>query len=364
MDDFVDTVVIGAGVVGLAVARAAALAGHEVTILEAAESFGTGTSSRNSEVIHAGLYYTPGSLKATACVRGKALLYEYCQRRGVGHRRCGKLVVATSETEASELANIKSNAEANGVHDLELLDAAEARRRSPAVRCVAALWSPSSGIIDSHGLMAALLADATNAGATLVTHTRATGGDVRGQRPVVEADGVRLHCRRLINAAGLGAQAVAGGLRGLDPGTIPTRYLCKGTYFTVRPAPKFDCLVYPVPSTASLGIHVTIDLAGQLRLGPDQEWVDGIDYRVHPDRAEACAKDVARYLDLAPDAEWDATYAGIRPKVQAPGAPGRDFVLHGPETHGVAGLVNLYGMESPALTACLALGETILGRVA
>lgn len=360
MDDFVDNVVIGAGVVGIAVARAAALRGESVLVLEAATRFGTETSSRNSEVIHAGIYYRPGSLKARLCVEGKARLYRYAARRGVPHRNCGKLIVATTLEEAERLGSIRANAADNGVADLEWLDPDQVRRRCPPVRCAGALWSPSTGIVDSHGLMAAMLADATNAGATFVYETRASGGDVTGPHPVVEADGVRVGCRRLVNAAGLYAQEFARGLSGLDPSSIPARHLAKGTYFTVSPAPRFDTLVYPVPNTASLGIHVTIDMAGQLRLGPDQEWVDRVDYAVEQGRAAACEADVRRYLDLPVDARWHATYAGIRPKVQAPGTPNRDFAFSGPTEHGVPGLMNLFGMESPGLTACLAIADAVL----
>lgn len=364
MDDFVDSVVIGAGVVGLAIARALALRGREVLVLEAASSFGTETSSRNSEVIHAGIYYTPGSLKARLCVAGKRRLYAYCELRGIGHRNCGKLIVATTEAEAATLTGIRQNAARNGVDDLAWLDGAQVRQKSPPVRATAALWSPSTGIVDSHGLMSALLADASNAGATVVYGARATGGEVGGPHPIVEAEGVRLGYRQLINAAGLGAQEFARGLRGLPASTIPRRYLAKGTYFTVSPTPRFDCLVYPVPATASLGIHVTLDLAGQLRLGPDQQWVEAVDYRVDPARAPACEADVRRYLDLPTDARFEPSYAGIRPKVQAPGEPSADFVLSDAREHGVPGLLNLYGMESPGLTACLSIADEALRRLA
>lgn len=364
MDGFVDTVVIGAGVVGIAIARAMALAGHEVIVLESASSFGTETSSRNSEVIHAGIYYRPGSHKARLCVSGKHQLYEYCLARKIPHRRCGKLIVATNDDEAERLVAISANAAANGVEDLVWRDAASVRRQSPLVRCVAALWSPSTGIIDSHALMSAMIADATNAGATFAYRTPATGGDLTGSYPVVFADGMRLGCRRLINSAGLHAQSLSHALVGLPAASIPRRHIAKGTYFSVRPSPKFDTLVYPVPASASLGIHVTIDMAGQVRLGPDQQWVDDIDYDVDPARAAACAADVRRYLDLPADAAFTPTYAGIRPKVQAPGTPQADFVFSDVGAHGMEGVMCLYGMESPGLTACLAIADQMRDHLA
>lgn len=363
MDEFVDTVIIGAGVVGIAIARVLALSGREVFVLEAAEAPGTETSSRNSEVIHAGIYYPQGSLKARLCVAGKWRLYDYCRDRAVPHANCGKLIVATDDDEAQRLTSIQSNAENNGVSDLEWRSPARVHQQSPSVRCTAALWSPSTGIVDSHALMSAMIADATNADATFAYRTAATGGEVGGAHPVVVADGVRLGCRHLINAAGLHAQAFARSLAGLDLSTIPTRHMAKGTYFTAHPSPRFDTLVYPVPASASLGIHVTIDMAGQVRFGPDQQWIDEIDYRVDPSRAAACAQDVRRYLELPAEVEFTPTYAGIRPKVQAPGAPMADFVFSDARQHGVEGLICLYGMESPGLTACLAIANEVRDRL-
>lgn len=358
MTESVEAVVVGAGVIGLAIARELARDGHEVVILEAERNYGTGTSSRNSEVIHAGLYYPKGSLKARLCVRGKWALYDYCRARNVGHRNTGKLVVATAADEVPILEGIVERAADNGVDDLQMLTGAQATALEPELRCEAALLSPSTGIVEAHGVMHALLADAEAAGAALALATPLEEGDVRGGL-CVRAGGMELRCQMLINAAGLGAQEVAGRLRGLPPSSIPRRYLTKGSYFRAPGRPPFTRLIYPVPNTASLGIHVTLDLAGQVRFGPDQEWVESVNYDVEPGRAAAFYDSVRRYYPALKDGSLQPDYAGIRPKTQAPGEPMADFVLQGADAHGVPGLVNLYGMESPGLTACLAIAEEV-----
>jgi len=367
MTERVESVVIGAGVVGLAVARALAMAGHETVILEAAEHFGTETSSRNSEVIHSGIYYPVGSMKARLCAAGRTKLYAYCAEHGVEHRRLGKLIVASEEGEVSALNSLRAKALANGVNDLVWLDRAAVRELEPCVNAVAALLSPSTGIIDSHGLMLAFLGDAESAGAALAIATPARGGDIGEGEFRLEVGGsapMRLSCRYLVNAAGLGAQAVALSLAGLDPALVPGRHLAKGNYFELaRPAP-FRHLVYPIPESAGLGVHLTLDLAGRARFGPDVEWVDEVDYRVDPSRANGFYAAIRRYWPALPDDALQPGYAGIRPKLQGPGSPPEDFCIQGPARHGIPGLVNLYGIESPGLTASLAIADHVLQELA
>lgn len=362
----IDCAVIGAGVVGLAAARALALAGREVVILEAAEGIGTGISSRSSEVVHAGLYYPPGSLKARLCREGRARLYAFCTERGVEHRRLGKLVVATDATELAALGGLCATAEANGVTDLTWLSGSEVRAREPALRCAAALLSPATGIVDSHGLMVALLAEAEGLGMTLALRSPVLGGRVADGGIVLEVGGgepTEIFCRSVVNSAGLGALRLARALRGLSPAAVPRGYLCKGSYFTLaRPAP-FRHLVYPAPEQAGLGIHLTLDLGGQPRFGPDVEWVEAEDYRVDPARAGSFAAAVQRYWRELPAGALQPGYAGIRPKIAGPGEPAADFLVQGPGDHGVAGLVNLFGIESPGLTACLALADEVGARL-
>jgi L-2-hydroxyglutarate oxidase LhgO len=362
----VDCVVVGAGVVGLAIARALALAGREVVILEATTTIGSETSSRNSEVIHAGLYYPPGSLKACLCLAGRRRLYDYCASRGIAHQRVEKLVVATAEDQLPGLSRLQQTARANGVDDLEPLDAAAARRLEPALRCVAALRSPSTGIIDSHGLMLSLLGEAEAAGAMLALNSPVLGGGVAEHGFTLDVGGtepMRLSCRRLVNAAGLHAQDLARRLDGLPPDTIPPLFLAKGNYFTLAGRSPFRRLIYPIPEAAGLGIHLGLDLAGQARFGPDVEWVDRIDYGVDPSRATRFYAAIRRYYpDLADDALLPG-YAGVRPKQQGPGDPAADFVIQGADRHGIAGLVNLYGIESPGLTSALAIGDLVASRL-
>ena len=363
----VDSVVIGAGVVGLAVARALAMAGREVLLLEAMAAIGTGTSSRNSEVIHAGLYYPPGSWKARLCLRGRELLYAYCAERGIAHRCCGKLIVVTEAAQEPALQALRQRAQACGVHDLQWLSAAEARTLEPALRCTAALLSPSTGIVDSHGLMLSLQGDAETHGAILALRSpvqrlrRVVDGfelEVGGDEPM------QLHARTVINSAGLHAVALAERFEGLPPMQLPRSHWARGHYFACPGKPAFSRLVYPMPDEAGLGVHVTLDLGGQMRFGPDVQWIaqaelGAEDYRVDPARAAPFADAIRRYWPSLPDAALQPAYSGIRPKISGPGEPTADFVIHGPAAHGVAGLVNLFGIESPGLTASLALAEQV-----
>ncbi|WP_119462291.1 NAD(P)/FAD-dependent oxidoreductase [Rhodospirillaceae bacterium SYSU D60014] len=362
----VDCVVVGAGVVGLAIARALALAGREVVILEATTTIGSETSSRNSEVIHAGLYYPPGSLKARLCLAGRRRLYDYCASRGIAHRRVEKLVVATMEDQLPSLKRLQQTARANGADDLEPLDGPAARGLEPALRCVAALRSPSTGIIDSHGLMLSLLGEAEAAGAMLALNSPVLGGGVAKHGFTLDVGGtepMRLSCRRLVNAAGLHAQDLARRLDGLPPDTVPPLFLAKGNYFTLAGRSPFRRLIYPMPEAAGLGIHLGLDLAGQARFGPDVEWVDRIDYGVDPSRATQFYAAIRRYYpDLADDVLLPG-YAGVRPKLQGLGDPAADFVIQGADRHGIAGLVNLYGIESPGLTSALAIGDLVASRL-
>lgn len=368
--DQVDTVVVGAGVVGLAVARALAGKGCEVLVLEAAGAIGTSTSSRNSEVIHAGIYYATGSLKATLCVHGKELLYAYCAERGIAHRRCGKLIVATSEAELSTLQVIRERASANGVDDLVLLTREEAQELEPALDCVAALLSPSTGIVDSHALMLSLLGDVEQAGGLLALNSElaevrfGTGKD--GLPTVLTmADGTELAARRLVNAAGLQAPALARRFAGLDARHVPHAWFAKGNYFTLAGKAPFSRLIYPVPEAGGLGVHLTLDLGGQAKFGPDVQWVEAVDdLRVDPARGEAFYAEVRRYWPGLADGALQAGYAGMRPKISGPGEPAADFVIQGPRGHGVPGLVNLFGIESPGLTSCLAIGERVAACLA
>ncbi|MDS4020288.1 MAG: NAD(P)/FAD-dependent oxidoreductase [Candidatus Competibacter sp.] len=363
----VDTVVIGAGVIGLAVARQSALAGRETLLLEAEATFGTQTSSRNSEVIHAGLYYPTGSLKATTCVRGKDRLYRYCAERGVAHRRIGKLLVATDASELPALAGYAERAAANGV-PLQPLAAADIHRLEPAVRAVAGLYSASTGIVDSHGLMLALLGDAERAGATLVTRTPATGARVEPDGIVLRAgddESFELRCRRLVNAAGLRAQELARCIEGLPADRVPPAFYAKGHYFTLSGRSPFRRLVYPMPDHAGLGIHVTLDLGGQCKFGPDVSgWPAAPDYAFESGLEDTFYRAIRRYYPDLPDGALRPGYTGIRPKVTGPAGPAGDFIIQGPVAHGVAGLVNLFGIESPGLTACLEIARRVLTELA
>jgi L-2-hydroxyglutarate oxidase LhgO len=363
----IEVVVAGAGVVGLAVARALAQAGREVLVLEAETAIGTVTSSRSSEVIHAGLYYPKDSLKARLCVEGRDRLYHYCAERGVAARRLGKLVVASAEHELDTLKAITGRAEANGVFDLTWLDGAQARRLEPALACVGALLSPSTGIVDSHGLMLAYQGDAEAAGAQIVCRAPILGGEIAADGLSLAIGGsqtMRLDCRWLINCAGLDAVALAGHIAGLPPAALPRAYFCKGSYYTLTGRAPFARLIYPVPEHAGLGVHLTLDLGGQARFGPDIEWVDRPGYDVEIARAAGFYAAIRKYWPALPDDALQPGYAGIRPKIGGPHEPTPDFRIDGPRQHGVMGLVNLFGIESPGLTASLAIGRHVAELVA
>jgi L-2-hydroxyglutarate oxidase LhgO len=356
--DRVDAVVVGAGLIGLAVARALALAGREVVILEAEDAIGTHTSSRNSEVIHAGIYYPKGSLKARACVAGRERLYAYCAERGVPHRRCGKLIVAADAAQLPELEGILARAHANGVSDVVRIGTAEVHGMEPEIACVAALHSPSTGIIDSHALMLAYLGDAENAGAMLALKSPLEGVTVRADGFEVRVAGADpVLARTLVNAAGLRAPSLARRIEGYPAAKAPPEHYAKGNYYTLARRAPFSRLVYPVPEPGGLGVHVTLDLGGRARFGPDVEWVESIDYRVDPARAERFYAAIRRYWPALPDGALEPGYAGIRPKISARGEPAADFVVQGPREHGVPNLVQLFGIESPGLTASLALAD-------
>jgi len=361
--DRVDAVVVGAGVVGLAVARALALSGREVVVLEAEAAIGTHTSSRNSEVIHAGIYYPQGSLKARSCVAGKALLYEYCASHGVPHRRCGKLIVATEEKQLSSLEEIRQKAHANGVVDLEWFSKETALQLEPELSCVAALHSPSTGIIDSHALMLAYLGDAEAHGAMLALRSFFEKAVVNDGFTLHAAGSDPIHTRILINSAGLKAPTVAKKIEGYPAENAPRELYAKGNYFSLNKKNPFKRLIYPVPEPGGLGVHLTLDLAGQARFGPDVEWVQSIAYDVDPRRAERFYAAIRRYWPGLADGALLPGYSGIRPKTAGPGEPASDFLIQGPRAHGVPGLVNLFGIESPGLTASLALAEAVLGEV-
>lgn len=367
--DKLDAVVIGAGVVGLAVARALAQAGRDVVVLEKERAIGTGVSARNSEVVHAGLYYPTGSLKAQLCVRGKALLYELCATHGVAVKMCGKLVVATDEAQLTGLHALLAKAQANGV-PAELLSAAQAQAMEPALNCLAALHSPTTGIVDSHGLMLALQGDLERAGGCVAFESAVVGGRVseacgEGLVLTVQSPGqgaTDVQATTVVNAAALHATAVARSLSGLNAAHVPTAHFAKGSYYTLEGRAPFNHLVYPAPQDAWLGVHLTLDLGGQAKFGPDLEWLnvttpDTIDYTVDLERAKGFYAEVRRYWPGLPDGALSPGYSGVRPKIYGPGQPAPDFRIDGPTVHGVPGLVNLFGIESPGLTSSLAIGE-------
>jgi len=365
--DQVDAVVVGAGVVGLAVARALAQSGLETVVAEAQSGIGQGVSSRNSEVIHAGLYYAPGSQKARLCVRGKQLLYELCATHGVAHRNCGKLTVAQSDAEVAALRKLQDRAHANGVA-VQWLSAAEAQAMEPALQCIAALLSPSTGIVDSHGFMLALQGDLERAGG-MVAFGSPVEGAVLGQRGephvVRMADGSELATRVLVNSAALHACALARRFEGLPAHLVPQEYFAKGNYYTLAGKAPFTHLIYPAPADAWLGVHLTLDLGGQAKFGPDIEWLDvtrpeQIDYTVDPRRAEHFYAEVRRYWPALPDGVLQPSYSGVRPNIHSPEQPAADFRIDGPQVHGIEGLVNLFGIESPGLTSSMAIAEDVL----
>ena len=364
-------VIAGAGVVGLAIAREMAMRGFETLVLEAEHMIGTQTSSRNSEVIHAGIYYEPDSLKARFCVEGKERLYAYAETQGIPHKRCGKLIVATSEAQHAALDKIVARAKACGVHDLQRLSATEAQALEPAIRCTAALFSPSTGIIDSHALMLNLQGDAENHGAAIAFNTEilrvehGSEGFTITTRDRESGEEFTLQAERFINAAGLGAQAIAATINGLTPQHIPAQHLAKGNYFSASGKTPFSHLIYPVPEDGGLGVHLTLDLNGQMRFGPDVEWLGketspaNLDYSVDPQRGDNFYAAIRSYWPELPDGALQATYSGIRPKLSGSGEAAADFYISGSADHGIAGLVNLFGIESPGLTSSLAIAAYV-----
>lgn len=367
--DSVDCIVAGAGVIGLAVARELTRRGLEVVVVEAADAIGTETSSRNSEVIHAGIYYPQGSLKAELCVAGRHKLYAYAEERGIPHKRCGKLIVATLPEQVATLEAIIAKAKACGVDDLVMLDAAQAQALEPSLACTAAVLSPSTGIIDSHALMLALLGEAEERGAALSLNTEIVSGRIDNGLFVLQTQdrtsggAYDIAARHFVNAAGLGANAIAGKLRGLAPSFVPRLHLARGNYFAATGKPAFSRLIYPVPEPGGLGVHLTLDLNGGMRFGPDVEWIDTKDYSVDPRRADHFYGEIRKYWPGIADGSLSPTYCGIRPKLSGPGEPAADFVIQGPETHGVDNLVNLFGIESPGLTSSLAIAELVAQRL-
>ena len=365
-DNTVDCVVIGAGVVGLAVARAIATSksfkGKDILVLESANAIGTGTSSRNSEVIHAGIYYPEGSLKARLCVQGKTQLYNYCEERGIGFKRCGKLIVASSASQVSQLQAIMTKAAANGVHDLVLLTREQARQLEPQLECAAATHSPSTGIVDSHALMLSLQGDFENAGGILALNSAVANVNIASNAiQVIANDGTTLYTKVLVNAAGLYAPTLARQFNGLDPKHIPTAFYAKGNYFTLSGQSPFKRLIYPVPESAGLGVHLTLDMGGQTKFGPDVEWVQSPDHlQVDARRGDAFYAEVRKYWPQLKDGALEPGYAGIRPKISGPNETSADFLIQGEREHGIKGLVNLFGIESPGLTSCLAIGEHVV----
>lgn len=359
--EHIEAVVVGAGIVGLAVARALALSGREVLVLESADAIGTGTSSRNSEVVHAGIYYPTGSRKARTCVAGSRRLFSYCADRGVAHRRIGKLIVATSDAQRARLDAILAHAQANGATEVRAVTSAEIRELEPDLVADAALLSPRTGIVDSAGVMRAFERDIEDAGGAVVLRSRVTGGAIRdGYTELVVDDVGTLGARVVVNAAGLDAWSVAGALDRFPGRLIPSRNLAKGTYFTLASGtPPFGRLIYPVPEAGGLGVHLTLDLGGAARFGPDVQWVDQVAYELDASRSAGFTEAIARYWPGVIGHELVPAYAGVRPKISGPGEPDADFVVQGPSDHGVPGLVNLFGIESPGLTACLALADEV-----
>lgn len=366
MTEKVDCVVIGAGVVGLAVARALALRGRETLVLEAAGAIGTGTSSRNSEVIHAGIHYPPGSAKAQLCVAGRQLLYAYCEARGIQHRRCGKLIVAADNEQVGALEKIDATARANGVADLRWLTAAEFAAMEPALNGVAALLSPATGIVDSHGFMLALQGDLEDAGGSIAFRAPVRRGRCGPDAIHLEAgneDPMELAASVVVNSAGLDAADLARRIDGIPKPSIPPSFYAKGNYFMLQGKAPFSHLIYPVPEPGGLGVHLTLDLAGRAKFGPDVEWAGKLDFSVDPARAERFYRAIRRYWPGLPDGALQPGYAGIRPKLSGPGEPAADFLIQGHEAHGVRGLINLYGIESPGMTAALAIAERVADSI-
>ncbi len=373
--DRIEACVIGAGVIGLAVGRALAMAGLETVVLEQAQGIGTATSSRNSEVIHAGIYYPAGSLKARLCVEGRKLLYTHCDAHGVPYRRCGKLIVAADDSQCVELRRIEARAQANGVADLRWIAGAELSALEPQLQATAALLSPSTGIIDSHALMLSLQGDMEAAGGAIAfgSPVLAIEGDEQGHvLQVGGGAGMEIGASIVVNAAGLWSPEVAARTANLGAGFVPEARFAKGNYFSLAGRAPFSRLVYPIPQPGGLGVHLTLDMGGRARFGPDVQWLaitepEAIDYRVDASRADRFYAEIRRYWPALPDGALHPDYSGVRPKLWLAGdvgeAPLHDFVIDGPERHGLSGLVNLFGIESPGLTACLALADEVCSRV-
>ncbi len=364
MAERVDCVVIGAGVVGLACARALARQGREVLVLERHGQIGTETSSRNSEVIHAGIYYDTGSLKAQLCVRGKGMLYRHCEEYGVPFQRCGKIIVATDETQFETLRGYQRRAMANGVGELRWLPPEEVAELEPAVSCVGAVLSETTGIIDSHAYMESLLGDLEAHDGMIAFHSEVRAGAVDGGRIRIETSEMELDAACVVNATGLGAPDVARRLAPRASADLPAAHYAKGQYYTLSGRSPFRRLVYPVAEQGGLGVHVTLDLAGQARFGPDVVWIDGVDYTFDDRNRARFVTAIRRYYPALDETRLQPGYTGIRPKISGPSEPAADFLIAGPEDHGVPGLVHLLGIESPGLTASLALADDVLARVA
>jgi L-2-hydroxyglutarate oxidase LhgO len=356
--------VIGAGVVGLAVARAAARRGHEVVIAEAQSTIGTGISSRNSEVIHGGMYYPTDSLRARHCVRGRRMLYEFCANHGVPHRKIGKLIVACNDPELEKIQTLVKQGQSNGVEGLELIGANAARALEPELSCIGALHSPETGIVDAHAFMLALRGDLEDAGAAIAFNTPVIGAVRKGNVWSVRfggKDGGTFDFDALVNCAGLGAQSVARAIEDYPPTRVPRLVMAKGNYFTYLRRPVFKRLIYPIPVVAGLGVHVTLDLAGRMRFGPDVEWIERESYTVDPKRADVFYERIRTYWPGLPDGTLAPDYCGIRPKLTGPGEAAADFMLDAPPQHGLPGLVQMFGIESPGLTSSLSLAEEVAG---
>lgn len=366
--DSIGCVVIGAGVVGLACARALASSGREVVVIEAASSFGTETSSRNSEVVHAGIYYRSGSLKARTCVEGARQLYAYCEGRRIDHSRCGKLIVATDEQQRPAIEALRLQGLNNGVERLQWLDAAAVRSLEPELMTMGGLYSPDTGIVDSHGLMLALLGDVEACGGAVAFGSKVVGGLVMQDGPTVlriadRSGETSYQVAEVINCAGLSVETVLRSIDGFPDAKIPHLSFAKGNYYAYSGASPFQRLVYPAPEQAGLGVHATLDLAGRLRFGPDVEWIDRIDYGVDEERASGFYAAIRKYWPDLPDGSLAASYAGIRPKLAPAGQPASDFVVDSEREHGVRGWINLMGIESPGLTASFALADHVLAML-
>jgi L-2-hydroxyglutarate oxidase LhgO len=361
-----DILVIGAGVIGLACARALALRGHSVIVAEATNGIGNGISSRNSEVVHAGMYYPQRSLRARHCIAGRRRLYAYCESHGVPHRRCGKLIVATNELERAKIEGIFEQGVTNGVEGLKLISGAEARRLEPNLAGIAAIDSPETGIVDSHALMLALQGDLEGAGGVIAFNTaveRLARAEARWEVHFGGTEAGTIPVDAVINSAGLGAQAIARGTDGYPSERVPPLVFGKGNYFGCLGKPAFSRLIYPAPVEGGLGTHLTIDLAGRMRFGPDVEWVKTEAYEVDPSRAAIFYASIRRFWPGLPDGALVPDYAGIRPKLTGPGEPPADFMIDGPAEHGLPGIVHLFGIESPGLTCCLSIADDVADRL-